>query len=153
MKPSKNHQGYLMTTIMIDKKRYTIPIHLAVAKTFLGDKSKDGYVVNHKDGNKTNNCVANLEWITQKENTLHSIYVLGNGLGTNNANAKSICGYDKRTGELKHSYDCIADCARAICGSQNYRIVQNSIVRVLSGVRKSYKGCIWKYTYADMTEL
>lgn len=146
MKPSKNHNGYLITTLIIDGKRKSLPIHLAVAKTFLGDKSIDGLEVNHKDGNKENNNIDNLEWVTYSDNMIHSTHVLGNCIGCDNGTAKAICGYDKISGELIYSFDSIIDCARVLCKNDKYRQVQNSIWRVLSGKRKSYKGCVWKYS-------
>ena len=145
MKPSKNHGGYLITTLMIDGKRKTIPIHIAVAKTFLGDKSKDGLEVNHKDGNKENNCVDNLEWITHKENMIHSAYTLCNCIGSDHHQARKIYGYNKYTGELKYVFNSIIECAKELCTNGKVRQVQNCIWRVLSGDRKSYKECIWKY--------
>lgn len=50
------------------KKKYQI--HRLVASMFLKDKNRE---VNHKDGNKQNNCVDNLEWVTSKENKKHAI--------------------------------------------------------------------------------
>ena len=49
-------------------------VHIEVAKAFLGDKP-DGknIIVNHKDGNKHNPHVQNLEWITQSENMRHAV--------------------------------------------------------------------------------
>ena len=50
------------------KKQYRI--HQLVAKAFC-EGYEEGLVVNHKDLNKTNNHYYNLEWITQKENSIH----------------------------------------------------------------------------------
>jgi hypothetical protein len=54
-------------------------VHSLMAKTFLGKKD-DGTVVNHKDGNKSNNKLDNLEVITQSENVQHAY---DNGLCSN----------------------------------------------------------------------
>lgn len=145
MKPSLSPHGYLTTTVMINGKRKTIGIHSAVAKTFLGDKTIDGLVINHKDGNKQNNCLDNLEWVTPRENTLHSIYFLGNNTGALHHNAKKICGRDKNTGKIIYVYDSIIECARALCDKGKERQSQKNIWRALSGIRKTYKGCIWEY--------
>lgn len=146
MKPSKTRRGYLATTLMIDGKRKTMSIHNAVAKTFLGDKSLDGLVVNHKDGNKENNKVDNLEWVSRSYNTFHAAQILGKWTGRNNYRARAIRGYDKNTGELIYSFDSIVDCAKALCENNKYRHVQSCIWRALSGKRKTYKGCVWEYS-------
>ena len=46
-------------------------IHRLVAEAFLG--VHPGLVVNHKDGDRFNNNLENLEWVTQRENVLHSV--------------------------------------------------------------------------------
>lgn len=145
MKPSINPHGYYCTTIMINGKRKTLTIHSAIAKSFLGDKTLEGLVVNHKDGNKLNNCLDNLEWVTSKENMIHSSHILGNCIGSSSPRARAIHGYDKNTGELKYSFNSIIDCVKALCINEKERQVQNCIWRVLSGKRNSYKNCIWKY--------
>lgn len=53
------------------KNKQHIYAHRAVAKAFC-DKFTDGCVVNHKDGDKKNNCASNLECLTQGENVLHA---------------------------------------------------------------------------------
>ncbi len=52
-------------------------IHILVAEAFIPDHRPEADQVNHIDGDKTNNCVENLEWVTQSENVLHSVHVLG----------------------------------------------------------------------------
>ena len=146
LRPSKNHKGYLFVSIMMKNgKQKVVTIHSAVAKSFLGDRTKEGLQVNHKDGNKENNRLDNLEWVTPEENIQHSINILGNNVGANNGNARLIRGYDKKTGELKYSFGSIIDCAKVLCNNGKFRQVQNCIWRALSGERKSYKGYVWKY--------
>lgn len=47
-------------------------VHFAVASAFLGAR-ESGKQINHKDGNKRNNCVDNLEYVTPSENMSHAI--------------------------------------------------------------------------------
>lgn len=143
LKPCKNHGGYLLVNLTVNGKSKTVAVHRAVAIAFVPGYSIDKQV-NHKDGNKENNRAENLEWVTPSENILHSVYVLGNNYGKENSSSKKIIGIDKN-GNVKYKYDCIAECARAICETNKWRCVQSSICRALKGLRKTYKGCTWKY--------
>ena len=64
---STHKDSYRFVTI----KGKQIPIHRIVAENFIENKY-DKPFVNHKDGNKMNNSVDNLEWVTQQENIQHS---------------------------------------------------------------------------------
>lgn len=58
--------GYYVIDLYIDKKRKNCKVHRLVAEAFiLNIENKP--TVNHKDENKQNNCVDNLEWATIKE--------------------------------------------------------------------------------------
>ena len=74
LKQHINKQGYYVYATSLGKrgKYKLIKIHRAVAFMFVGGYKK-GLVVNHKDGNKTNNLYTNLEWVTHKENTQHAL--------------------------------------------------------------------------------
>ena len=67
----KDHKGYLRTQIRKDGRRQTIKVHREVAKAFIPNPENKAEV-NHKDGNKENNHVDNLEWATPGENTAHA---------------------------------------------------------------------------------
>lgn len=60
--------GYI--SVSFDSKARRLA-HQVVAEAFLGS-CEYRQTVNHKDGNKTNNCVENLEWATYKENNTHA---------------------------------------------------------------------------------
>ena len=63
--------GYLSTGLRINNKTVTSSIHRLVATSFILC-TNETYVVNHKDGIKTNNHVENLEWVSQSENGKHA---------------------------------------------------------------------------------
>lgn len=71
LKPFENEKGYLSIELWCDYKRKVVKVHRLVAETFLENPllRKE---VNHKDGNKRNNVVENLEWCTRSENLLHA---------------------------------------------------------------------------------
>lgn len=64
-------QRYKQVSLMADGHRHHRDVHRLVAEAFLG--VHPGLVVNHKDHNRYNNLVGNLEWVTQQENVLHSM--------------------------------------------------------------------------------
>ena len=69
----KNHKGYLCSRLKnkdgISKAEY---IHILVAKAFI-ENPENKPTVNHKNGDKYNNCVENLEWTSYSENNLHAV--------------------------------------------------------------------------------
>lgn len=71
-KPSKNSSGYYIFGSFKEGKRKNVYVHRAVMKSFVGEPEK-GLVVNHLDGNKLNNNIENLEYVTMKENSQHAM--------------------------------------------------------------------------------
>lgn len=69
--PQKAYGGYRRTTLYIDGRGSNRYIHRLVAKAFIPNPDNKP-VVNHKDCDKTNNNVKNLEWNTHAENHKHA---------------------------------------------------------------------------------
>ena len=66
-----NSAKYKQVVLCVNNVRKYLLIHRLVALHFVpGDRS---LTVNHKDGNKNNNCASNLEWSTSSEQQLHAI--------------------------------------------------------------------------------
>lgn len=147
LKPSKNSKGYLIVNLIINGKRIGVAVHTLVARAFCSGY-KEGLTVNHKDGNKDNNQANNLEWITSYENTQHAIYVLGkNKFSSNNPKAKKVCIIDKITNQRIKTFDSYMDAAIFLepqSSKRRLRIIEQSISRVICGLRKSYYGYIWQ---------
>ncbi len=71
LKHSLNKKGYHKVYLSVKSKKYSRYVHRLVAETFiLNPENKK--TVNHKDCNKDNNNVSNLEWMTNKENMQHA---------------------------------------------------------------------------------
>ena len=89
MKPGVQSKGYL-TVCLYDGSRPKRPksflVHRLVAEAFLGESSLQ---INHKNGDKKDNRVENLEYCTALENARHAIEVLGKSQsGENHARRK-----------------------------------------------------------------
>lgn len=71
LKNSLDKKGYVRVNLFKNGEALTFFVHQLVALTFIQNPLfKDQ--VNHKDGNKLNNCVDNLEWCTNLENIRHA---------------------------------------------------------------------------------
>lgn len=80
-RPTKNSRGYLILDINIGgtrKGRKSRTVHSLVLEAFAGPRPTPSHQGNHKDGDRTNNRVENLEWVTPSENQIHGLSVLGN---------------------------------------------------------------------------
>lgn len=68
--------GYVLIHLSRNAQRRVVLLHRVIAETFFGP-CPDGMEVNHIDGDKLNNAVGNLEYVTRKANHAHAINVLG----------------------------------------------------------------------------
>ena len=114
-------------------------IHRLVAEAFI-DNPENKCCVNHIDGDKHNNKVENLEWVTISENNQHA-YKLGlkvSKKGKYSSKSKKIVQKTK-SGEIIKVWDCLS------CINIDNNFVYQYVSRVLSGKRKHYKGFKWEY--------
>lgn len=71
LKPDENLDGYYIVKLSKNNKKKSFRIHRLVAEAFI-ENPESLPVVNHKDGDKQNNNVDNLEWSTVADNTQHA---------------------------------------------------------------------------------
>lgn len=116
-----------------DNKRTVKMIHRLVAEAFIPNPEGKPQI-NHKDGNRDNNCVTNLEWCTCSENSLHAYRT---GLAKPKR-TKPIIGINVITGETRE-FSSAYEAARAIGGNDC------AIRGVLKGRTKTSGGYYWKY--------
>lgn len=91
--PQKNSKGYICIASRIggrQGKAVLFRLHRLVAEAYISNPENKTQV-NHKDGNKLNNHVSNLEWVTGKENVQHAY---ATGL------AKCAKGFDNKLSKL-----------------------------------------------------
>ena len=133
----KDSTGYLVVSVR-DKNGniYRKKVHRLVAEAFIPNPNNLP-VVNHKDEDKTNNRIDNLEWCTSKENANH---------GTRNSRIQKalsnrVAQYTV-DGQLIKVWNSMSEAAKHFGASTT-----TYIRRVCQGSfgRKTYKGYVWKY--------
>lgn len=70
LKPANSDSGYLYVNLVSNKITKSTAVHKLVIENFGPAKSEENCVVDHIDGNKNNNSIKNLQWVSFKENTL-----------------------------------------------------------------------------------
>jgi hypothetical protein len=86
-----NRNGYpCLNVMLLTGKKKAMLVHRIVAETFLAYLPDEYYEVNHIDGNKLNNSIYNLEWMTRQENLQHArdMKLFGSVAGENNPKCK-----------------------------------------------------------------
>lgn len=110
----KSTTGYNYVNLVKDKKKFRFKNHRIVAESFISNPENKP-CVNHKDGNKINNHVNNLEWCTYSENTIHSFKELNQKpswlgrTGSDHTRSMPISMY--KDGILIGKYDSMTECS------------------------------------------
>ena len=100
---SMHRKGYLQYNFAtIDHKGVTRKLHRVIMYTFCYFPGCEKYEINHKDGNKLNNCLTNLEWCTHSENTIHAINM---GLKTVFGNEVNVVLSDNDVQKIMYLYE------------------------------------------------
>lgn len=133
IKSKKNSKGYMLVGLYKDGERKNFYVHRLVAIAFLQNPLKLQYI-NHKDENKENNNVDNLEWCSCSYN---------NNYGTrnnkvSNANGKLVYQYTTN-GFYLRTWTTIT------AAEKYYNISHGKISMCCNGKRKMAGGYVWKY--------
>ncbi|MDN5628848.1 HNH endonuclease [Lactococcus garvieae] len=137
LKTRKDRGGYLYISLpVVQGKVKYVKVHRLVAENFI-DNPQNVKFVNHKDENKENNNVENLEWVTMAEN---------NSYGSRKEVFKPIAKYTL-DGKFIAKYPTLREAGRSVdrgngkTGEGN----RKSIKKCCDGNLHSSMGYIWKY--------
>lgn len=137
----KAKNGYLYVSLRAGRHTRTFSVHRLVLRAFSGI---DGPQCNHKDGDRLNNHVDNLEWCTSSENHRHSFLHLGRRgpmLGKSGAAHNRSRGVIQlaKDGTLVGTWGSMQEAARN-------GFLASQICKVCSGKYKTHRGFIWQYS-------
>lgn len=139
LKPVIVSGGYMEVRLWQDNKVYNRLVHRLVASAFLSNLD-DKKEVNHKDGDKSNNKLNNLEWVTRSENQWHRYNILNHrGHNPSTVDAYSACMKKVICIETGEIYKSITSAAKTYGGTQS------SLSKHLLGYSKTFANLHWRY--------
>lgn len=123
---------YLVVNLRKNGESSVCMVYQLVAKHFIPNPNNYP-VINHKDGDKTNNHVENLEWCTYADNNVHALRT-----GLRNPRGRAVIQYD---GEMNviNEYISVTEASRQT------NIGRSSISNCLNNRAENAGGFIWKY--------
>ena len=137
----RTRKGYYRVQLTKNKEHKHYPIHRLVAIAFIPNPDNLP-CVNHKDENKGNNCVWNLEWCSKKYNNIYGsrIKAIANKLTgrTNTKSSKTVLQYD-RQGNLIQKWPSTAEIQRQL------GIPSAHISMCCHNKIKTARGYVWRY--------
>lgn len=128
--PSTNEKGYLYISLYKNGKYKRCRLHRLVAEAYIPNIDNLPQV-NHKDENKANNCLQNLEWCDQKYNINY-----GTGITKRSNKLKIPILQYSLDGEFIREWPSATDAGKELKGH---------ICDCLKGRRKTAANYIWKY--------
>lgn len=134
LKPNRHkfYDSYETVILSVDSERTEFKIHRLVATVFIPNPN-NCEIVDHIDSNITNNCVENLRWCTQKENTNYS---------------KKLGSYTREIIQLnKNTYEVIKIHKSIISASKKIGISTSGISACISGRSPTAGGFRWTYLH------
>ena len=144
LKTIENIWGYLLVNLYQDGKMKSCSVHRLVATAFLPNPYNLP-VINHRDENKQNNIVSNLEWCTYSHNNTYNDRAkkIGEKQRNDPKRSKSVIGIDRITG-------LIVECPSTMEAERKLGIAHSHICACWKGKLKSAGNFYWYY--ADTTE-
>ena len=136
LKQQFNKFGYLRVCLNHKFNRF---VHRLVAESFISNPNNYSFV-NHKDENKLNNCVDNLEWCTTQYNNSYGnrLEKCSKSMTNNPKKSKQVFQYDKKL-NLIEVYPSTHECER-----KGYK--HTCVSKCCLGHIQQYKGFIWSYS-------
>lgn len=126
LKPYDSTPGYLIVTLSRDGEKTKRQVHRLIAMTFLGGDHPE-LQVNHKNLNKHDNRVSNLEWATQSENIKHA-YKEG-------AMPRDVWRKKMRCVETGQIFDSSYNAAEWV--NENYKQYSGNVKNMSTNIRKA----------------
>ena len=140
LSPRKNSSGYGYVAFNINGQRKNFAIHRIVANAFI--PNPNGYTeINHKDYNRLNNCVENLEWVSSSQNKQHAYLKVENHIGR----GKGVNQYDKN-GNFIRAFDSVSDAAKEM------KCTVGAISNCCLGRTKTSMGYQWRFVEGSTTK-
>lgn len=125
--------GYTTIGLGHRKSHINFPVHIVVALAFI--PNPDHFpIVNHKDGNKLNNNISNLEWSTYSANARHSVDVLGH-----KRSGVPVMQIDPITDEVIRLFNSVKEAEQLTGASAKH------ISSVCTGLRNRTGGYKWRF--------
>lgn len=139
-KTKRKGNGYSVVNLRKNHTSWVVPVHVLVARAFIPNPY-DMPTVNHKDGDKQNNCVSNLEWVSYSDNNAHALRT-----GLRNPRGNVIIQYTL-DGEYVATYKSACEAERVTGFSRG------AISHCLNGRTNQSFGYVWRKQSESQTTI